>query len=64
METAEVSKMVAGGLGIASAATLAIVGKIDGPTAMSAIAWIVSVFIGGTAVFGGAKQIAGAMKKP
>jgi hypothetical protein len=63
MDTTEISKIAAGGLGIVSAVTLALVGKIDGPTAMHAITWIVGVFIGGTAMLGGAKVMAGAMKK-
>lgn len=57
------TKILAGGLGMTYTMILAMTGKIDGPTAMSAVQTITGVFLGSVAFSSGAKAIAEGMKK-
>jgi hypothetical protein len=63
MNSTLVTKVLAGTVGLACIMTLSLAGKIDGPTAASAIQTITGVFLGGAAVLGGAQAVANAMKK-
>ncbi len=59
-----ITKILAGGVGLTCIVVLTLAGKIDGPTSANAIQNIVGVFLGSTAVLGGAQAIANAIKKP
>jgi hypothetical protein len=54
-------KILGGGAGLACTMVLVMTSKIDGNTAMGAVTAITSVFIGSTAILGGAKAVAMAM---
>ena len=61
MDPTLLTKVLAGALGLTCTMVLALTGKIDGPTAMTAVQTITGVFLGSAAVLGGAQAIAGAM---
>jgi hypothetical protein len=63
MDQTLVTKIAAGSVGLACIMTLAMAGKIDGPTAASAIQTITGVFLGGAAALGIGQGIANALKK-
>lgn len=64
MDQATLTKILGGGAGLICTMVLVMTNKIDGNTAMGAVSAITAVFIGSTAVLGGARAIAMAMKKP
>ena len=59
-----VTKVLAGIVGLVCVMVLALAGKVDGPTAVSAIQTITGVFLGGAAALGIGQHIANAIKKP
>jgi hypothetical protein len=61
MDSTQISKIVFGALGLACVMIFGMTGKIDGPTAMQAVTWIIGTFIAGAALLGGAKAVAGAI---
>lgn len=56
-----IAKIVAAALGLTCTMILAVTGKIDGPTAMSAVTWMVSTFLVGAAVLGTGQAISKAV---
>lgn len=63
MDSTLVTKAVAGTVGLGCVMTLALAGKIDGPTAASAVETITGVFLGGAAALGIGQGIASALAK-
>ena len=63
MDPTLLTKILAGGLGLTCTMILAMTGKIDGPTAMSAVQTITGVFLGSAAALGIGQAVAGAMNR-
>ena len=63
MDPTLLTKVLAGTVGLACIMVLALAGKVDGPTAASAVQTITGVFLGSAAVLGGAQAIAGAINR-
>jgi hypothetical protein len=62
LDSHQISKIVAGVAALTCVMILAVLREVDGPTAIQAVTWITGIFMTGTAVLGGAKAIAGAIK--
>lgn len=63
MDPTLLTKVLAGTVGLACIMVLALAGKVDGPTAASAVQTITGVFLGSAAALGIGQHIASAFRR-